>query len=243
MRGLNDLTFSRQAAFGVAPLPFGSRWRNTLPSSTPTSQFSPAASRLRKSRSDSMLCWRNLCTVGVLSIVPACRPALADHLAHDVRDGHVLVGHAAAAALQPVRLVVGAHGDRRAVARELGLERDDLAGEHRGRAARLEVAEPDLQLVADEERRLGHALALGIGHADRRHVRQPAEVAHLDLLDVVHVLRVQRSALDLDRRGGDVLAGRHQSRRGRLSAAPRRRCSGLSMPLASATMRQRFGSP
>ena len=44
-----------------------------MPSATPNSQFSIAARRLMKSRSDSMLCWRNGCTVDVDSIVPGLR--------------------------------------------------------------------------------------------------------------------------------------------------------------------------
>ena len=75
MRGLNDFTFSRQESFGTAPPPLRCRRRNARPSATPNSQFSSAASRLMKSRSDSMLCCRNGCTVVVESIVPACSPA------------------------------------------------------------------------------------------------------------------------------------------------------------------------
>ena len=74
MRGLNDLRFSRQASLGTGPAPFACGARKTLPSDTPTSQFSLAASRVRKSRSVSMLCCTNGWTVDVLSSVPASRP-------------------------------------------------------------------------------------------------------------------------------------------------------------------------
>ena len=75
MRGLNDRTFLRHSATGVAPpLAVPSVRRNALPSATPNSRFASAASRLRKSRSDSMLCWTNSCVAVVVSTVPACSP-------------------------------------------------------------------------------------------------------------------------------------------------------------------------
>jgi hypothetical protein len=128
------------------------------------------------------------------------QPVLADDLADHVGQRHVLERRAAAVAVQAMRLVVGAHGDRRRRGRELRLERDDLAREDRARVRRLDVAEHDLDLVADEERRVGDVPALGVGHADRRHVGQADVVAHLDLLDVVHVLGVEPLPRDLDRR-------------------------------------------
>ena len=61
-------------------------------------------------------------------------------------------------------------------------------------------------------------------------------------------LRVERRAVDEDVDAGDMLLclgrGRHQfSSAGSESELPRRRCSGLSTPLASAISRQRVASP
>ena len=64
-RGLNEVTFLRHSATGAGPLAPPSLRRNAVLSVTPNSQLALAASRLRKSRSDSMLCCRNSYTTGV----------------------------------------------------------------------------------------------------------------------------------------------------------------------------------
>ena len=103
---------------------------------------------------------------------------------------------------------------------ELRLVGDDLADEHRRGLRRLEVAEADLDLSADLERGLGDALALRVGHADRRHVRAARGSCAPRSARRGPCPPGRAAAVDRDRRRGDVLAGRHQSSRGQVE----RRC-------------------
>ena len=75
-----------------------------------------------------------------------------------------------------------------------------------------------------------------------------SESTTLTSISRVAPLRVQRRAVDEHVDAGDVLlcacGRRHQfSSVGSDSELPRRRCSGLSTPLASAISRQRVASP
>ena len=222
------------------PVPLRRWTRKPRPSSTPNSQLSIAASRSQKSRSDSIDCCMNLWTVLVLSTFPGWTPAVCSTLRDDVRRRHVLERRAAAVAVQAVRLVVGAEGEQRRRRRELDLGGDDLALEDGLAGGGLDRAEPDLDRVADLVGGRAGFLALRVGDLDRRDVGQAGEVAHLDALDLVEL---EAGPADGHARRRLVVRRGHQSSLGRLSGLPRRRCSGLSMPLASAMRRQRFGSP
>ena len=173
--------------------------------------------------------------------------ALAGDLAHDVRGGHLLEGPHLAHALELVALVEGADHELDALLAELGLERDDVALEDRRLRARLHGARLDLDLGADRE--LAHqgvdAIARRVRDPDRRRVRQRERVADADLDEQVAHLGAQLGPADEDADAGDVLgaAGHQLSSLGRLSARPRRRWSGFSMPLASAIERQTVASP
>jgi hypothetical protein len=93
---------------------------------------------------------------------------------------------------------------------------------------------------------VGVALGLArIADRDGAHVRQPQPVRDLDVADEVHLPRVELLALDLDlEERSVVLRRRHQvSMVGIVSWEPRRSANGLSIPLASAILRQRVASP
>lgn len=174
-------------------------------------------------------------------------------LLDDVRDRLVQERALLARAHHPVRLVVGAHHHRDAAGLEVGLDGDDLALEQRLRRAVLGRAELDLELGADLELGVVERLervALGlrlVADGDRAAVRQPEPVGDLDLVDGVRLDVLDLGSVDEDceERDGDARGlGRHQvSRFGMLSWVPRRRASGLSMPFASAIVRQRVASP
>ena len=163
-----------------------------------------------KSRSDSMLCWRNLWTVGVrLDRARPSRPFspttfLTTSATRHVLEGLRSCGCAAAGATCRRRA-------RRSIAAELV---------NSGSKATISPMNTGDGLGCVDARRGGSrsrrrsrtaasatSLALGVGHADRRHVGQAAEVAHLDLLDVVHVAPGRAAApLTVTDARGDVLA-------------------------------------
>jgi hypothetical protein len=177
-------------------------------------------------------------------------PAVVADAPDDVRDRLVEERALLARAHHPVRAVIGAHDHRDAAGLEVGLDRDDLALEQLLGGGLLDRAELDHERLPDLEGgvvELLERVALGLARiADRdgAHVGQPQPVRDLDVADEVHVLRIELLTVDLDLEERGVLFRRHQvSIVGMVSWEPRRSANGLSMPLASAILRQRVASP
>ena len=127
------------------------------------------------------------------------------------------------------------------VGAELGLDGRDLALEDRrrraGRPWRAALISRSLPSCSGW---LSTCVALRVGEPHQRHVGQRERVDDLDLDRRVAPLRVERRAVDEDVEAGDVLLGLCRAAAirspapGSESELPRRRCSGLSTPLASA---------
>ncbi len=179
------------------------------------------------------------------------KAGLRQQLGDDVARCLVLEGPYLARPHQHVRVVVCAHRQLHTAGAPPRFERHDLALEH-GRGRQLVArAQADLETAADVKRALVDRLALsglGLGErcGERARVGQAKVVLNADLADASTEILVDLRATHEDRVLRYLPLGSccaHASNLGIVSSLPRRRRSGLSIPLASAIVRHFVASP